>query len=203
MINKIKQKVEGYDPKIFGKQEKSAVLLPLIKVQDEWHILYEVRSKVVSQAGDSSFPGGRVEDNETYEEAAIRETMEELNIKRENIVIYGEIDYIVSERMIIHCFVGKLVNLKIEAIQPNVEVEEVYTVPLNFLLRNKPKYFAVNFNPTLEEDFVKNQADNSSEYRFENNRQRIPYYEISTHSLWGFTANLTERFIEIITEDIE
>lgn len=203
MNHKIKQKVKAYEPQIFGKQERSAVLLPLIQVENEWHVLYEVRSQVVSQAGDSSFPGGRVENDETYEEAAIRETMEELNLKRENITVYGEIDYIVSERMIIHCFVGELKDVDIEAIEPNVEVEKVYTVSLKYLLENEPKYFAVHFNPTLEEDFIKNQADYEHEYKFENSQQRIPYYAIADHSLWGFTANLTERFIEIITEKTE
>lgn len=203
MNHKIKQIIKDYEPQIFGKQERSAVLLPLIQVENEWHVLYEVRSQAVSQAGDSSFPGGRVENDETYEEAAIRETMEELNLEQENIIVYGEIDYIVSERMIIHCFVGELVDIDVEAIEPNVEVEKIYTVPLKFLMENDPKYFAVHFNPTLEEEFIKNQEDHTHEYKFENGQQRIPYYAIADHSLWGFTANLTERFIEIIIGNTE
>ncbi len=50
---------------MYGNRKESAVLIPLIKVDGEWHILYEVRSQLVSQAGDSSFPGGKVEPGET------------------------------------------------------------------------------------------------------------------------------------------
>lgn len=198
MIDKIKEVMQEYTPRIYGNQIKSAVLLPLIQVENEWHILYEVRSRAVSQAGDSSFPGGKIEADETHEEAAIRETMEELNLERENIRIYGEMDYIVSENLIIHCFVGELVGVEVEEIKGNIEVEKVYTVPLNFLLQTKPKQFSVNFNPTLEKDFTDKQEDNEHEYKLREHAHQIPYYEVENHSLWGFTANLTERFIKII-----
>lgn len=202
MIDNIKQVIQEYQPKIYGNHKKSAVLLPLIKVADEWHVLYEVRSELVSQAGDSSFPGGRVEDGETYEEAAVRETTEELNIVKENIVVHGEIDYIASENIIIHCFVGELINLDIEDIHPNEEVEKIYTVPLNYLLENDPSYFSVQFNPILEKEFVKNQEEDEYEFKFGESSQKILYYKVANHSLWGFTANLTQRFIEIIRRDI-
>lgn len=200
MIENIKQVIKEYEPKIYGNHKESAVLLPLILVEDEWHVLYEVRSEIVSQAGDSSFPGGRVEAGETYEEAAVRETMEELNIDTENIVVHGEIDYIASDNIIIHCFVGELIHLDVEDIRPNEEVEKIYTVPLNYLLENDPSYFSVKFNPMLEREFVENQED-EYEYKFNNHSQKIPYYKVDNHSLWGFTANLTQRFIEIIRRD--
>src|SRR5690625_1817178 len=92
MLSNIKETIQNYEPKIYGNRRESAVLLPLIKRDGEWHILYEVRSQIVSQAGDSSFPGGSVEDGETFKEAAIRETMEELNLHENNIQMIGEID---------------------------------------------------------------------------------------------------------------
>ena len=133
MRPEFKSRVKNYQPQMYGKRKESAVLLPLIKVDGEYHVLYEVRSELVSQAGDSSFPGGKVEEGETFEHAAIRETMEELNIARENIVVHGEIDYIVSQHLIIRCFVGELVGLEVDDIKPNEEVEKVYTVPLDYL----------------------------------------------------------------------
>lgn len=195
MIDKIKEIIKDYTPQIYGGRTETSVLLPLVEVNDEWHILYEVRSQVVSQAGDSSFPGGKVEEGESFKEAAIRETMEELNIKRENIKVHGEIDYIVSQYVRIHCFVGELVDVEVEEIQPNIEVEEVYTIPVDFLLENKPAYFSVSFDPVLDEQFMEMQENNM---QLKNTKEDIPYYEIDKHLLWGFTANLTERFIEII-----
>ncbi len=198
MIDHVKKIMENYIPKIYGKRGRSAVLLPLIQVDGDYHILYEVRSSYVSQAGDSSFPGGRVEADETYEEAAIRETMEELNLKRENIRVFGEMDYIVSEHMIIRCFVGELVGVTVQEIQPNIEVEKVYTLPLDYLFKNQPAHFSVNIKPVFEEEIMTIQEDKGYEFELIEQEQKIPYYDIENYSLWGFTANLTERFIEIL-----
>ena len=61
---------------------RSAVLIPLIQVDGEWHILFEVRSLTMrKQPGDISFPGGRIDKTDpTPLAAALRETYEELGI---------------------------------------------------------------------------------------------------------------------------
>lgn len=200
MNKKMKDIIKKYEPQVYGGRKESAVLLPLIKVDNEWHILFEVRSQLVSQAGDSSFPGGKVEAGETYEEAAVRETMEELNIERENILVHGEIDYIFSQHLIIRCFVGELVGIETADISPNEEVEEIYTVPVKYFMNNPPQYFTVHFNPVLDEEFLLSQGKEEFEYEFRDHTDKIPVYEIEKHSLWGYTANLTERFIEIIKD---
>lgn len=202
MLEQIKKSIKNYDAAIYGVRKKSAVLLPLIKVDGEVHVLYEVRSQAVSQAGDSSFPGGRVEKGESFEEAAVRETMEELNLDRENIKVIGEIDYIVNQHVMIHCFVGELIDVEVSDIKPNLEVEQIYTIPLDYLLRNKPAYFKVGFDPIFEEQFLEELEREQKRYNLTNMKEKIPYYQIKTHSLWGFTANLTERFIQIIKKDI-
>ena len=56
-MKKIRQIIQHYDAKALGVQRGYAVLLPLIKIKDEWHVLYEVRSKHISQPGETSFPG--------------------------------------------------------------------------------------------------------------------------------------------------
>ena len=78
----IKDKLAHYEPKPLGEKGRYAVLLPLIYdvKTDKYQILYQVRSEHISQPGEVSFPGGRVENGETFQEAAIRETCEELNL---------------------------------------------------------------------------------------------------------------------------
>lgn len=202
MLDQIKESIKKYDATIYGERKKSAVLLPLIEIDGEVHVLYEVRSQHVSQAGDSSFPGGRVEEGESFEEAAVRETMEELNLDRDNIKVIGEIDYIVNQHVRIHCFVGEIIDVEVSEIKPNLEVEQIYTIPLDYLLRNKPAYFKVGFDPIFEEQFLQELEREQKRYNLTNMKEKIPYYQIKTHSLWGFTANLTERFIQIIKKDI-
>ena len=63
------------------KDKVSAVMIPLIKKNDGYHILFEVRSnKLSQQPGEICFPGGRREHDETSMETSIRETCEELLI---------------------------------------------------------------------------------------------------------------------------
>lgn len=202
MIEKIQEVMKNYEPKLYAKRIEAAVFIPLIKVAEEWHILYEVRSELVSQAGDSSFPGGRIEEGETFEEAAIRETMEELNLTRENIEVFGEMDILINQNVYIHSFVGQLVDVAFQDIQPNEEVAELYTIPLSYLLKNKPSYFSINFDPIIEEQFLEKADNNLERYKLKTLKEKVPYYEFNSHLLWGITANLTDRLIEIIKEKV-
>lgn len=87
--SRILAKLEGRAPSIMGQQryKQSAVLLPLLNIQDETHVLFEVRSmQMRSQPGDICFPGGRIDKTDkSPKETAIRETMEELGISASNI----------------------------------------------------------------------------------------------------------------------
>ena len=66
------------------------MLLPLIYdvklISIKSFTKYEV--SIFPQPGEVSFPGGRVEDGETFQEAAIRETCEELNLSPDQIDIW-------------------------------------------------------------------------------------------------------------------
>lgn len=200
MIDQIKKAINSHTPRAYSQRQEAAVLLPLIKVGDEWHILYEVRSQAVSQAGDSSFPGGKIEAGETNKEAAVRETMEELNIKKENINVIGEMDFTMNKYFTIYCFVGELVDVKWDTIRPNEEVEQVYTIPLDYFLNNKPSHFKINFTPEYDKHSLKIQKNEKIKYKVNNFEDKIPFYDFNDHLLWGITANLTYRFVEIIQE---
>ena len=90
MLSIIKEQLQEYIPSIIGVKQSYAVLLPLIEVNGELHILYEVRASHISQPGDVAFPGGKIEPGETSAEAALRETEEELGIPANNIQLLGE-----------------------------------------------------------------------------------------------------------------
>lgn len=202
MIEKIQKIMEQYESKLYGERVEAAVFIPLIEVEGEWHILYEVRSEFVSQAGDSSFPGGRIEMDETFEEAAVRETMEELNLKKENVKVFGEMDCLINQKVHIHSFVGQLVDVKLEDIRPNKEVAAIYTVPLSYLFATPPAYFSISFDPVVEEKFSKSEENNFEKYKLNTAKEKVPYYEIDDHLLWGLTANLTQRLIDIIKNKV-
>ena len=61
------------------------------------------------------------------EEAAIRETCEELNLVPNQIDFWGEIGYLIHQGRTIHCFVGKIKIENWEYIHPNEEVYRLFT----------------------------------------------------------------------------
>ena len=77
----IKDKFKNYKPYINGykNMKKAAVLIPLVKKDNSYSILFELRSKTMKrQPGEISFPGGIIENNESPKEACLRETLEEI-----------------------------------------------------------------------------------------------------------------------------
>ncbi|MGA0393409.1 MAG: NUDIX hydrolase, partial [Rhodospirillales bacterium] len=82
------------DIEIHSKLKPAAVLIPLIKRPDDITVLFTKRTDTLSvHAGQISFPGGRVEEfDQSYEDAALRETEEEVGLPREQIEILGHLD---------------------------------------------------------------------------------------------------------------
>ena len=201
MLEDIKKILAEHKPEPIGEQRYFSVLLPLIRVDGALHVLYEVRGEHISQPGDTSFPGGAVEPGESFEETAIRETMEELNIKRDNINILGEMDYIMNERAIIHCYVGEIVGVDKDDISFNKEVQEIFTVPLQYFMDNRPTYYSSTVRLEHPDDFPFELIPNGRDYKFRIGVHSVPFYHLETHRLWGFTANLTDRFVSILEQN--
>lgn len=201
MINHIKNIIGNYSPVPLNQKNKYAVLLPLVQHNDEWHILYEVRSEHISQPGEVAFPGGRVEKDESFQQAAIREASEELLIQENDIAIIGEIDYIINQRMTLHCFVGQLLIDDWQTIHPNEEVARLFTIPIKHLLKEKPQYHQLKSTIQTDSDFPFERIPNGNQYNFHPQHRHIPFYNINNENLWGLTAQLTHRFCEILQND--
>ncbi len=187
--------------KPIGVEREFSVLIPLVYVDGDLHILYELRSKDISrQPREISFPGGAVEPGESFKEAAIRETMEELNIARKKIEIISPMDYLVSSAgMRISCYLGYLKDLDVSKIRPNIgEVDHIFTVPLDFFLENEPDIYSVNFKRNMAADFPYNLIPNGKDYKWYDSKDEIYFYRYKDYNIWGFTAKMTKNFIDII-----
>jgi 8-oxo-dGTP pyrophosphatase MutT (NUDIX family) len=69
---------------------EAAVLIGLVPRAAGWHVLLTQRTESLSQhAGQVSFPGGRLETNESAVAAAIRECEEEVGIRADQIDVIG------------------------------------------------------------------------------------------------------------------
>ena len=117
LLQTIEERIKKAPITSLGVIREYAVLIPLIYVDGELRILYELRAMDMKvQPGEISFPGGGVELGESYKEAAIRETIEELRISKENIEVFGEIDYVVNGTREIHCFVVIISGIELKDI---------------------------------------------------------------------------------------
>ncbi|GFN35246.1 NUDIX hydrolase [Tepidimicrobium xylanilyticum] len=200
-IGDIISKVEGRVAQPLEVRQNFAVLIPLVKKGNQWQIVYELRAKNLKrQPGEISFPGGEVERGETFKEAAIRETIEELNIEKENIDIIGELDYIVTTSNIaIYPFLGVINNINVDNIRPNKhEVDHIFTVPINFFINNEPKLYYIDLHPVISKDFPYTLIPNGEKYKWRFGKYSVYFYSYNDYIIWGYTAKLTKHFIDLI-----
>ncbi len=200
-IDRIKRKLAEREPQSIEPMAKFAILIPLIEINGKWELIFELRSMDLrSQPGEVSFPGGRLEKNETYEEAAVRETMEELRIEEENIEVLGELDYLISySNMRIHCFLAKISGLNVDKISPNPgEVDHIFTVPLDFFLENQPKEYYLEMETKYNAEFPYNLIPNGENYDFRKSRRKIYFYQYGDYIIWGYTAAMTKHLVDLI-----
>lgn len=182
---------------------KFAVFIPLIKNNGQWEVIFELRAKDLnSQPGEVSFPGGRMESGETYRETAVRETVEELNIKEDNINIIGELDYLISyASMEIHCFLGTISGVNVDNIEPNPdEVDHIFTVPIKHFLEVEPKGYYLDLKTMYNDEFPYNLIPDGKDYKFRKSRRTIYFYQYNDYIIWGYTATMIKHLVEIIKD---
>ena len=73
--------------------QPAAVLIPFLRVSDDWHILFTRRTeKVADHKGQVAFPGGRADpDDPSPEYTALREAEEEIGLKSADVTILGRL----------------------------------------------------------------------------------------------------------------
>ena len=196
-IENIKSKIKDIKPYINGweRMRRSAVIIPVIKINEEVQVLFEVRSrKLNSQPGDICFPGGRIDKGETPKEAALREISEELGIS--NIEIVNELDTVVRyDGIIIHPFVGIINDVKEININGD-EVDHVFFVPLDYLINHK--YLEVNSTIKIDrpKDFPYDLIVNKENYKFREAGYRSLFYKYEDYNIWGITAEMLQDFLD-------
>lgn len=196
-IQNIKNKIKTDKPYINGweKMKRSAIIIPLVEINSEVCVLFEVRAKKLnSQPGDICFPGGKIDKGETPKEAALREMFEELGLK--NIDIINELDTVVRyDGIIIHPYLGIIED--IEEININEsEVDHVFYVPLNYLLKHNPLEVASKIKLERTEDFPYDLIVNKENYKFREASYKSLFYKYENYNIWGITAEMLRNFLD-------
>lgn len=201
MLEDIKKIITEHKPEPIGEQRNFSVLIPLIRVDRRFMFFMKYGERIYPNLGILPSRVVQWSRGESFEAAAIRETMEELNLKSENIKILGEMDYIMNDRAIIHCFVGKSPVLKRMISISIKEVQEIFTVPLQYFMDNRPTYYSSTVRLEHPDDFPFELIPNGKDYKFKVGVHCVPFYHLEHHRLWGYTANLTDRFVNILEQN--
>lgn len=205
-------------PVVPGMQDKqelfySAILVLLAFIEGEYHFILEKRSSNLRQGGEICFPGGQIDPriDGDPEEAAIRETVEELGISRDKITIVGRLDSFVAPLGIsIEAFVGvarinDLKELEIEA----SEVDYIFSVPVSHFVANEPEEHAaiIRVHPSYVDEhgrevvlFPARELGLPEMYTrpWGGRRLKMYIYKVKNEIIWGITA----RFINDIANKI-
>ncbi len=177
-----------------------AVFLPLVEMNGETHVLFEVRaSHMRRQPGEVCFPGGRMDNSDASElHCAVRETMEELGLSQGDISHVIPLDYIVSGYgTIIYPFAGCISSLaNISANEE--EVGELFTVPLSYFLRNDPARYKIHFDVRPEEGFPFDLIIGGENYNWQVRHMEEYFYQYEGRVIWGLTARILSHFLELV-----
>lgn len=158
----------------------AAVLIPVIDRGDEASVLLTQRTNhLPSHAGQVAFPGGKVDEGDaSAQAAALRETEEETGLSAEYIEIFGQLRPYISSTGYRIFPVLSIVKPGFELAPNPGEVEEIFEVPLRFLM-----------DPA-------NHLRKTGEWRGKTRGYfAMPYGD---HYIWGVTAGILRNLYETV-----
>ena len=162
---------------------QSAVLIPIYKNEEEYHIVFIRRTETVkTHKGQISFPGGTREvSDETLLDTAIRESDEEIGLLPDDIDILGELDDEVTttSNYVVTPFVG-VIPWPYSFVINKGEVDEIIRVPVAAL---------------MESECLKPDTE------FLNGRKIESYtYDYNGNVIWGATARILYKLLGLIKQ---
>ena len=188
----------------YNEYFSAAILVPLIWENDQWSVLFEVRSSQLSwQPGEICFPGGRIETiDSSVLSAAVRETTEELGLNADQIQVLGPLHEVISPIGVkLYPFVGYITDAHL--INPSQgEVSEVFTVPLEFLLEFQPIVGHMERCTRPLANFPFELLPGYSDQWKSRKNYQVLFYKYKQHVIWGLTAQVLHNFLKIYKENL-
>ena len=134
----VREALSGVDRKVVSDPSliQAAVMVLLYLRDGEYHILLNKRSDTVEDhKGEMAFPGGRMEPTDASpEEAALRETFEEMGVRPEDVGVLGPLGGVTTPSgYFVNPFVGTIPGAY-RFTRSAREVAEVVEVPLSTLV---------------------------------------------------------------------
>ncbi len=154
---------------------QAAVLIALTKVDGELHILLTKRPvHLRSHPGQISFPGGKYEQQDnSLVDTALREADEEIALSPNNVEVIGQYPVMKTFTGFEITPVIGLVKSQFSPVLDPGEVEELFSIPLSFLIQKKHRQKQV--------------------YTRQGTRHSVYFIHYRHHLIWGATAAILNR----------
>ena len=181
MIEEIKYKLNLNNSEKPSGRPQASVLIAILnygKYIESPEIIFTQRSSHLStHSGEVSFPGGKADKTDpSLFDTALRESNEEINLNSKDVTELGKLNYLISRHKIeVNPFIASVDHP--QALQPNEEIQEIFTVPLDFLL-----------------DLKNIQRENIERH---GSVWLVPTWNIKDQKIWGLTAMITVNFLNV------
>lgn len=181
MIEEIKYKLNSSNSEKPSGRPQASVLIAILNYGEyieSPELIYTQRSGHLStHSGEVSFPGGKAEDGDaSLFETALRESNEEMSLNGEDVTMLGKLDYLISRHKIeVNPFIATVD--KAQDLEANEEIQEIFTVPLSFLLDPK----------NIKRESIERQGS----------VWEVPTWSLKNQKIWGLTAMITVNFLNI------
>jgi|TARA_B100000768_G_scaffold164813_1_gene166995 8-oxo-dGTP pyrophosphatase MutT (NUDIX family) len=181
MIEEIKYKLNSGNSEKPSGRPQASVLIAILNYGEyikSPELIYTQRSSHLStHSGEVSFPGGKTEDGDSsLFDTALRESNEEMSLNRADVTMLGKLDYLISRHKIeVNPFIATVD--KAQNLQPNEEIQEIFTVPLSFLLDPN----------NIKRESIERQGS----------VWEVPTWKLKNQKIWGLTAMITVNFLNI------
>ncbi|MFM7022779.1 MAG: NUDIX hydrolase [Flavobacteriales bacterium] len=163
------------------KPKTACVLILIYPVNNIPHLVLMRRPSYDGHhSGQISFPGGKHENDESYDYTALREAKEELSIVPEKVEIIGELStlFIPPSNFEVLPFIGITKERPLFAKDPK-EVDEIIEIDLPYILSDS--------------SIKERQMTLAAEFDF-----NVPYFDIKDQVVWGATAMILFELKEVL-----
>ena len=171
----------GWDPgQIPPEAKPSAALILLFPFSGEAYTLLTVRGDHLPQhAGQVSFPGGRLEPNETVENAALRESHEEVGLDPRQVRLLGKLSplYIPASGFALFPVIG-IADSRPKFLSKTTEVKRILEIPMITLIGSEGLHLGYRL--------------------YKNDCYRVPYFNVEDERVWGATAMILGELLTVI-----
>lgn len=156
-------------------QPNSAVVLPICWHQQQWCLLMTRRAlQMRHHPGQLSFPGGRIDGNETPWQAALRELSEEIGVDAHHVDYWGALPAInTSTGFVVQPYVVQLSPDIQITVQPS-EVDSLLFLPLEIALAS-PQW-------------------RTEHWRLRGRVQQLHFLAVGSRLIWGASAQMLRQF---------